>query len=102
MDFFKKEQKELFDDDTTERNEEEEEIRPNKNLSIPQKIKILDELNFRGMMQDRGFTDFQTIQFLADVFDRSEKTIRNNLQSKLHSIAANSYIQNLKQVKAKR
>jgi len=70
--------------------------------SIPQIIKILDKLNIKGMMGEKGFTDFQTVQLLADIFGRSEKSIRNNFDSDTHKNTAETYISELKNLKAKR
>lgn len=71
-------------------------------FNIPQIIKILDKLNIKGMMQEKGFTDFQTVQLLADIFERSEKSIRNNFDNQLHTTTAENYISDLKKLTAKR
>jgi hypothetical protein len=71
-------------------------------FSVPQIIKILDKLNIKGYMQEKGFTDFQTVQLLADIFERSEKTIRNNFDNKNHITTAENYISDLKKLTAKR
>lgn len=71
-------------------------------FTVPQIIKILDQLNIKGIMGDKGFTDFQTVQLLADIFGRSEKSIRNNFLSKIHTTTANNYISDLKKIIARR
>lgn len=54
------------------------------------------------MMGKNGFTDFQTVQLLADIFGRSEKSIRNNFASNKHDKLAENYKSELIKLKAKR
>lgn len=76
-------------------------LQPEK-FTVPQKIKILDKLNIKGMMAEKGYTDFQTVQLLADIFGRTEKSIRNNFDNQNHTDTAEKYIADLKELKAKR
>lgn len=69
-------------------------------FSLPQKIKILDELNIKGLLQNKGFTTFQTEQLLSDLFDKTDKTIRNGFSNQSHLKTAQDYINNLKNLKA--
>ncbi|WP_340299190.1 hypothetical protein [Riemerella anatipestifer] len=73
-----------------------------KTFTNPQKIKILDTLNIRGWLQDKGLTMFQIEVLLSDLFDISTKSIRNAMSNDIHSDFAENYIKELKQKKAKR
>ena len=95
---------EIFNPDeekVIQKNQESEEKIENK-FTVPQIIKILDKLNIKGMMGKNGFTDFQTVQLLADIFGRSEKSIRNNFASNKHDKLAENYKSELIKLKAKR
>lgn len=95
--YLKKHNKEFY-----EEVEVADEITENK-LSVPQIIKILDKLNIRASMNEKnGLTDFQTTQLLADIFGRTEKSIRNNFVNQTHTSTAENYISELKNLKAKR
>ena len=73
-----------------------------KTLSVPQKIKILDELNIKGWLQEKGFTIFQIEQLLSDLFDRTDKTIRDSFSNNKHEDSSKDYLVTLKALKAKR
>ncbi|MSN85649.1 hypothetical protein [Riemerella anatipestifer] len=73
-----------------------------KTFTNPQKIKILDTLNIRGWLQNKGLTIFQIEVLLSDLFDISTKSIRNAMSNDIHSDFAENYIKELKQKKAKR
>ncbi|MPS73328.1 MAG: hypothetical protein E2590_09295 [Chryseobacterium sp.] len=85
-----------------ENNSKDADEKTQNKYSVPQIIKILDKLNIKGMMGEKGFTDFQTIQLLADIFGRTEKSIRNNFDNQNHTTTAENYISELKNLKAKR
>ena len=71
--------------------------------SVPQKIKILDMLNIKGWLMDKhNFTTFQIEELLSDLFDRTDKTIRNSFSDSKHENTAQQYLEELKKVKAKR
>ena len=89
------------EENVIQKNQESEEKIENK-FTVPQIIKILDKLNIKGMMANNGFTDFQTVQLLADIFGRSEKSIRNNFASNKHDKLAENYKSELIKLKAKR
>ncbi|WP_312421868.1 hypothetical protein [Epilithonimonas sp.] len=79
-----------------------DEITQNK-YSVPQKIKILDMLNIKGWLMDKhNFTTFQIEELLSDLFDRTDKTIRNSFSDSKHENTAQQYLEGLKKVKAKR
>ncbi|MDY3391115.1 hypothetical protein PG653_07825 [Riemerella anatipestifer] len=73
-----------------------------KILTNPQKIKILDTLNIRGWLQDKGLTMFQIEVLLSDLFGISTRSVRNAMSNDIHSDFAENYIKELKQKKAKR
>lgn len=70
-------------------------------FSIPQKVKILDQLNIKGWLQEKGYTIFQIEQLLSDLFDRTDKTIRDGFSNNKHEKSAKEYLEELKSLKAK-
>lgn len=70
-------------------------------FTIPQKIKILDQLNIKGWLQEKGYTIFQIEFLLSDLFDRTDKTIRDGFSNKKHEKNAKEYLEELKNLKAK-
>ncbi|MDV3472082.1 hypothetical protein CMU02_11890 [Elizabethkingia anophelis] len=75
----------------------------NSKFNVPQKIKILDELNIKGWLMDKhNFTTFQIEELLSDLFDRTDKTIRNSFSDFKHVNTAKQYLEELKSIKAKR
>lgn len=71
-------------------------------LSVPQKVKILDELNIKGWLQGKNYTTFQIEQLLSDLFEKTDKTIRSAFSNSNHKKIAENYLEDLKKLKAKR
>lgn len=71
-------------------------------LTVPKKIKILDELNIKGWLQEKNYTVFQIEKLLSDLFDRTDKTIREGFSNQNHKTTAENYLANLKTIRAKR
>ena len=60
-------------------------------------------LNIKGWLMDKhNFTTFQIEELLSDLFDRTDKTIRNSFSDSKHENTAQQYLEGLKKVKAKR
>ncbi len=71
-------------------------------LTVPQKIKILDQINLKGYLQGKGFTIFQIEKLVSDLLDRSDKTVRDNFNNPKNTAFAENYITELKNLKANR
>ena len=70
--------------------------------SVPQKIKILDELNIKGWLQGKDYTVFQIEQLLSDLFDVTDRTVRSGFSNSKHESTAQGYLKELKNLKANR
>lgn len=81
--------------------EETDEPKPSK-YTTPQKIKILDQLNIKGWLQDKGLTIYQIEHLLADLFDVTDKSIRNAFKNTIHESTAKEVISEIRSLKAKR
>ena len=84
-----------------QKNQESEEKTENK-FTVPQKIKILDKLNIKGWLQGKGYTNYQIEILLSNLFDRTDKTIRDGFSNNKHEKSANEYLEELKNLKANR
>ena len=82
-------------------NEDLNELRAAK-YSTPLKIKVLDQLNIKGWLFDKGFSTFQIEALLADLFDVSDRTIRNGFSNSKHEATANKILEEIKTLKAGR
>lgn len=71
-------------------------------ISVPQKIKILDELNILGFLQGKGFTKTNSEKLLAELFDVTDKTIRTNFNNRTHEDFAKNKIEEYKNKPSKR
>jgi hypothetical protein len=84
-----------------QKNQESEE-KTEKKFTVPQKIKILDKLNIKGWLQGKGYTNYQIEILLSNLFDRTDKTIRDGFSNNKHEKSANEYLEELKNLKANR
>lgn len=73
-----------------------------KKYSTPEKIKVLDKLNVKGWLQEKGFSVFQIEALLSDLFDVTDKTIRNGFSNNKHDKTAENIISELRELKADR